>query len=262
MDILDEWDYMKNESTPHSVSYGCNKSVWWICKSGHSWQAIIGNRSILKRGCPYCSGSKTLPGFNDFKTWCITNNRQDLIQEWNNEKNEISIDNISPKNNRKVWWKCSLGHEWDATIGSRTNPSRPGGCPYCSKPPKRILVGFNDFESWCNNNDRNDLLTEWDYENNSILPSDVTFGSGKIIWWKCSKAHRWKTAINNRTCGSKTQCPICTRTQTSFPEQAVAFYLNSTFDIFQRYRIKGYEVDIFIPKYKIAIEYDGRFFHV
>lgn len=261
MDIINEWDKEKNESSPHDVSYGCNKTVWWICKLGHSWQAKIGNRSILKRGCPYCSGSKTLPGFNDFKTWCITNNRQDLIQEWNIEKNEISIDNISPKNNRKVWWKCSLGHEWDATIGSRTNPSRPGGCPYCSKPPKRILVGFNDFESWCKNNDRNDLLTEWDYENNSILPCEVTFGSGKIIWWKCNKAHRWKTAINNRTCGSKTQCPICTRTQTSFPEQAVAFYLTQIFDIFQRYRIKGYEVDIFIPKYKIAIEYDGRFFH-
>ena len=68
MDILDEWDYEKNESTPHNVSYGCYKSVWWICKYGHTWQAKIGNRSILKRGCPYCSGSKTLPGFNDFKT--------------------------------------------------------------------------------------------------------------------------------------------------------------------------------------------------
>ena len=259
--VLDEWDNERNKCTPHDISYASSKNFWWICKLGHSWQARIGNRTLLKRGCPYCSGSKTLPGFNDFKTWCIINKRQDLIQEWNNEKNEISIDNISPKNSRKVWWKCNLGHEWDATIGSRTNPLRPGGCPYCSKPPKKILVGFNDFESWCKNNNRNDLLAEWDYENNSILPSEVTFGSGKRIWWKCSKAHRWQAVINNRTCGSKTQCPICTRTQSSFPEQAIAFYLNSIFDILQRYRINGYEVDIFIPKYKIAIEYDGRFFH-
>ena len=261
MSLLDEWDYEKNECNPNEVSYGSNEYAWWKCSFGHFWKSKIGNRSLLKRGCPYCSGRKTLSGFNDFKTWCINNNREDLLKEWYYEKNDIAIEDISPQNNRKVWWKCSLGHEWDATIGSRTRSSRPSGCPYCSNPPKRVLVGFNDLESWCRANGREDLLSEWDYDENSITPKEVTFGSGKAVWWKCSKAHRWKTAINCRTTGSKTQCPICTRTQSSFPEQAVAYYLNQAFTILQRYRINGYEVDVYIPEHKIAVEYDGRFFH-
>ncbi len=259
--LLDEWDYERNSCTPNELSYGANQKVWWKCKYKHSWEAKVANRTILQRGCPYCSGRKTLSGFNDFKTWCLKNNREDLLLEWDYDKNSVAIDSISPQNSKKVWWKCALGHEWDATIGSRTNTLRPAGCPYCSKPPKRILIGFNDLESWCIANHREELLQEWDSEKNTITPKDVTFGSGKVIWWKCNKSHKWKTAINNRTCGSKTLCPICTRTQSSFPEQAVAYYLNSAFNILQRFRIEGYEVDIYLTDYRIAIEYDGRFFH-
>ena len=33
------------------------------------------------------------------------------------------------------------------------------------------------FEEWCKNNNREDLLNEWDYELNKILPSEITTGS-------------------------------------------------------------------------------------
>lgn len=167
---------------------------------------------------------------------------------------------MSHANSKKIWWKCELGHEWEATIASRTT-GRPSGCPYCSVPPKKILVGFNDLETWCKKNKRENLLSEWDYEKNDILPCEVTFGSGKYIWWKCNKNHEWKTQIHNRTEGSKTNCPICSRTQTSFPEQTISYYLMQKYDILQRYHVKGREVDVFLPKYNIAIEYDGLMWH-
>lgn len=169
---------------------------------------------------------------------------------------------------KKYWWIGACGHEWDAVISSRiavrqgkTQLVKSVGCPYCSNPPKRILVGFNDLESWCITNQRDNLLAEWDYEKNEISPTEVTFGSGKYVWWKCNKNHEWKTQVHNRTGGSKTNCPICARTQTSFPEQAVAFYLRKKYDILQRYKIKGREVDIFIPEFNIAVEYDGSIWH-
>lgn len=260
LELIDEWNFDKNELSPFEVSAGSDKRVWWRCELGHEWQAVIHNRTSLSRGCPYCSGRKTLPGFNDLETWCKENAREDLVDEWNAEKNDISMSRISPSNNKKVWWKCSLGHEWDATISSRTG-LRPAGCPYCSNPPKRILLGFNDFASWCSRNHMEYLLKEWNYDKNVIDPENVTFGSGERVWWKCNKNHEWRAQIHNRTNGSKTNCPICSRTQTSFPEQAIAFYLIQKFDILQRYKIKGYEVDIFVPNYNIAIEYDGNYFH-
>ena len=259
--IAKEWNYEKNGLLlPTGVTCKSDKKVWWRCALGHEWEARIANRQRGGIGCPYCSGRKTMKGFNDLETWCKNNKREDLLKEWNYEKNHILPQEISPANNKKVWWICSLGHEWDSTIGSRTT-GRPSGCPYCSNPPKRILVGFNDLETWCKVNHRENLLKEWDYDKNELTPIEVTFGSGKYVWWKCNKNHEWKAQVHNRTEGSKTNCPICARTQTSFPEQAVAFYLRKEYDILQRYRIKGREVDIFIPQFNIAIEYDGLMWH-
>lgn len=259
--ILDEWDAEKNaELTPERISYASNKKVWWICPKKHSYAAQIGNRTYLSRGCPYCSNSKVLEGYNDLKTWCTENNREDLLNEWDYEKNEQSPSQISAHNGKKVWWRCSLGHEWDSIIGSRTSTVRPSGCPYCSNPPKRILVGFNDFESWCRHNSKEYLLKEWNDERNTdITPKDVTYGSGTKVWWKCNRGHEWRVSPSNRVQG--TGCPVCSRTQTSFPEQAIAFYLSKSFNLLQRYRVSNYEIDIYLEDYGIGIEYDGMYYH-
>lgn len=64
--------------------------------------------------------------------YCIENNKQHLLNEWDYIKNNIL--NLTPNiitygSNKKVNWKCSFGHEWIATINSR---SRGNNCPYCS----------------------------------------------------------------------------------------------------------------------------------
>ena len=54
------------------------------------------------------------------------------------------------------------------------------------------------------------LVSEWDYEKSGDLtPNDVTAGSDKVVPWKCSKGHKWKTTINNRTKKIPTGCPYC-----------------------------------------------------
>lgn len=257
--LMSEYHFEKNKDIDiQNITLGSNKRVWWKCKEGHEWQAQINNR-YKGTGCPYCSGRRILAGYNDFATWCKSNGRKDLIEEWNIKRNKIEPTEVSPHNQRKVWWICSLGHEWDATIGSRTG-NRPSGCPYCSNPPKRILIGFNDFESWCKKNNKEYLLREWDATRNSgITPSDISYGSGSKIWWRCEKGHSWCVSLSNRVQG--TGCPVCSRTQTSFPEQAIAYYLSKEFRVLQRHRIGGYEIDIYLEDYRIGIEYDGLFFH-
>ena len=44
-----------------------------------------------------------------------------LVKEWNYEKNkDIDINKITLGSNKKVWWICDKGHEWQAVIASRT----------------------------------------------------------------------------------------------------------------------------------------------
>lgn len=206
------------------------------------------------------ASNKVICGINDLKTWCLKNDKESILREWDFSKNLIlSPENTSYASSKKVWWRCSLGHEWDCTVGSRTT-GRQSGCPYCSNPPKRILVGFNDFESWCIRNGKENLLNEWNIDKNTdFTPSEISFGSGKKVWWRCSRGHEWRVSPSNRIQG--TGCPVCSRTQTSFPEQAIAYYLSKSFSVLQRYREKGFEIDVFLEDYNIGIEYDGLFYH-
>lgn len=125
----------------------------------------------------------------------------DLINEWNWEKNnELGLypDKLTLGSGKKVWWRCELGHEWFAEICSRSSGR---GCPYCSN--KIILAGFNDLLTT-----HKELCNEWDYEKNDILPTQVSAGSSKKVWWVCNLGHSYLMTIYDRTC-SDNGCPYC-----------------------------------------------------
>ena len=55
----------------------------------------------------------------------------ELMAEWNWERNkDITPSQLTLGSNKKVWWKCVLGHEWEAIVSSR---NRGNGCPVCKK---------------------------------------------------------------------------------------------------------------------------------
>ncbi|MBR3173717.1 MAG: hypothetical protein IKF24_04240 [Eubacterium sp.] len=126
--------------------------------------------------------------------------RQDLLRDWNYEKNGILLPSeVSVGSNKKIWWKCEKGHEWEA---SPHNRSKGRGCPICSN--KLVLIGYNDLAT------KNPQLSfEWNYEKNgSLLPTQVSIGSSKKVWWKCEKGHEWEASVNSRT-KLGTNCPFC-----------------------------------------------------
>ena len=60
--IAKQWHQNKNgELTPDLVTKDSNKKVWWICKDGHEWEAVISNRT-KGTNCPYCSNKKVWRG--------------------------------------------------------------------------------------------------------------------------------------------------------------------------------------------------------
>lgn len=46
--------------------------------------------------------------------------------------------------------------------------------------------------------------------NGDLHPSDVSYGSIRPVWWRCSKNHTWETTPNQRTRpDSPRGCPYC-----------------------------------------------------
>ena len=123
-----------------------------------------------------------------------------LMKEWIWEKNENSNpEKLLETSKKKVWWRCSEGHEYQMTIDSRTSGSK---CPYCSG--RRVLSGFNDFATT-----NPELLLEWDYEKNSaegVEPTSVMRKNTAKVWWKCLYGHpSYCVAINKKQadCGCR-----------------------------------------------------------
>ena len=108
--IAGQWDSSKNHLYPNEVHAHSNKYAWWLCQNGHSWKAIINNRTARGRGCPYCSGFLAIPGETDLFT-----RNPDLAKEWDYEKNTLSIHNTTECSKKKAWWKCGKGHSWLGT---------------------------------------------------------------------------------------------------------------------------------------------------
>lgn len=95
---------------------------------------------------------------------------------------------------KKRYWKCPIGHSYQATPKSRT--SSRTGCPYCAG--RKVLVGFNDLQS---------KFPEVASQAHGWDPTSVTAHSGQKRDWKCPQGHLYATVINDRSNG--VGCPYC-----------------------------------------------------
>lgn len=181
--------------TPWQTAYGSTQKVWWICAKGHIWQAAVNTRTANHTDCPYCTGRVPWPGETD-----LAAQHPDLAREWHTTKNlPLTPEQVLPGSEKKVWWCCRQGHEWQAQIRSRVNGC---GCPVCTN--RVVVPGVNDLASRFP-----DLAQEWDAAaNGPLTPRDVTFGAKRSVWWRCAKGHSWRVSVQSRTLDG-TGCPIC-----------------------------------------------------
>lgn len=190
------WHPFRNgRLTPEFVSIASSKKVWWLGSCGHEWQSTVAYE-VMSGKCPYCTGKKVLKGFND-----LASQKPEIACQWNGRKNaELRPENVTVGSGKHVWWICEKGHEWQASIVSRTREKQSCGCPICSN--HQLLTGYNDVASDM------ELLKNWDYEKNKILPENVCISTEQKVFWKCFKCgYRWEGRVNRQRQGKG--CPNC-----------------------------------------------------
>jgi hypothetical protein len=186
---------------PSLVTAATPKKKNWRCSKGHIWDASVGSRTNLNSGCPVCSGQRVLEGFNDL---------QSQFPEIAAEAYGWDPKTVTAGTKKKKNWRCSKGHIWDASVGSRTN--RNYGCPICAG--QKVLAGFNDLQTKFP-----DIAAEaygWD-------PSLVTSATPKKKSWRCGKGHIWDASVASRT-NLNSGCPVCAEYGFN-PEKDAWFYL-------------------------------------
>lgn len=198
-EIAARWHPTRNGVlTPDRVMPATHKKFWWLCGQGHEWQSVP-SVLIQGSGCPYCAGKRAIPGETDLAT-----RYPELAAQWHPLKNgELLSTEVGPGSMKKVWWRCDLGHDYEAYVFSRVQGS---GCPYCSG--RKAWPGFNDLATTFP-----PLAQEWHPSLNGMLtPRQVTRGSHKKVWWQCREGHVWKAAVYARAKKNGTGCPVCAGT--------------------------------------------------
>ena len=185
--LQSQWDHLKNAHLSNVViKPQANTKVWWTCSQcpdghAHKWLAAPSSRFDRKgrKGsrCPFCANRKVCQ-HNSLHT-----KAPHLVPEWS-ETNECSPHDFTVSSNKKAWWRCKCGCEWEATISSRTDLGT--GCPDCaavrrsSKRQRHLTCTESQHE----------MLQFWDWEVNaeaSLDPSKLRCRSNKKAHWLCNR---------------------------------------------------------------------------
>ena len=124
-EIAKEWHPTKNKGlSPEDFTYGSHKEVWWLCPSGHAYEASLSNRAF-GTGCPYCSGNRV----NSENS--LAAKRPDLVAEWHPTKNgQLTPHDVTAGSDKVVFWQCARGHVWERSVHHRKR-IKGIGCPEC-----------------------------------------------------------------------------------------------------------------------------------
>ena len=231
-------DYKNNKT---KIAYTCNNC-------GRTGEAIPS--SLLRgHGCKYCGRIKASTA--------------------RRKTNEAFIKQLAEKNpgvqpleeyvnsSTRIRCRCTCGNIWSTTPVHLLSGQR---CKQCQ--PNRTTRTSVSHKGPKKSNDQ--FQAELQIANPTIEAREEYNGTANKKLFRCRDCgyewHGWPRSVLNGQ-----GCPACKkRWNTSFPEQAVFFYVRQVYaDAINSYK-KGFgqsELDIYIPSIKTGIEYDGRNWH-
>lgn len=109
---------------------------------------------------------------NSLYSRCIAEGKQDLLAEWDAEKNApLTTETVAAGSHKRVWWRCAEGHSWQSEVRVRFGGAK---CPFCAQ--RSLCSGSNDLATLMP-----DIAAQWDYDKNgSLRPCDVLPGEQSI----------------------------------------------------------------------------------
>lgn len=236
-DFLQYWDYDKNTILPSETRPQSRYEAWWKCENNHSYQKMMMTFIQSNQKCPHCLTKKRE------KNKVKNHKRLHEYQLWYFDTDNIDEKYVSDK--KHYQWKCpKKGHIFKKPLNYMDFT-----CPACRVENKSLQTMYPELSKEYSNN-------------NELSPNQITYNSAKQVEWICQEGHSWKAAVYARV-NNKTGCPHCSNAGSSQAERELVDFLHDYTQVETRnkYIIPPYEVDIYLPEYNIAIEYNGVYWH-
>ena len=119
-ELMAEWNWEKNNELgfdPHALTHGSNVKVWWKCKEGHEWQAVIRSRT-RGNGCPFCKKELQTSFPEQVIYFYIKNQFPDSINRY--VDNGMELDIFTPSTSIGIEYDGKHFHtEWPSAFRKR-----------------------------------------------------------------------------------------------------------------------------------------------
>ncbi|CAN5190727.1 hypothetical protein BH11CYA1_BH11CYA1_47910 [soil metagenome] len=133
----------------------------------------------------------------------------EAARQWLYEKNcGFGPEDFSFGSSVKCWFKCPSGKDHIfqsalSTVGrSWKNGSWTQACAFCRGLKPSVTNSLAKLHP--------ELVPEWVKSLNDCDPTQISFGSNYMAWWRCKKRHTWQAIVCNRTV-SGSGCPRCNK---------------------------------------------------
>ncbi len=217
---------------------GSQSQMTWRCANGHEWQGTYSN--IVNRGkwCPWCAGNKV-----DSATQLVR--AQQVSQSHGGEL----LTPAYTGNKVPMRWRCSEGHEWNASFG--TVVGRGAWCGRCRGSQREAHEQLAKAQEIAAS------------KNGRCLDAGYLSNSEKMLW-QCERGHRWRATFYS-VVQAGSWCPTCSA---GLKERLVRHTLEILFGVpFKKHR-PGWlqnpatgrlmELDGLNPELRLAFEYQGQ----
>lgn len=137
-----------------------------------------------------------------FYDWCIENNRMDLNDRFDEDKNGCTTKDVGYKSNLKYWFKCPQGlHESEAVVMSSVTRDQNKRllCNKCNSVAQFVIDKFGEDYLW----------SHW-RDDNELSPWDIPHGSKAIVVkLQCIEKsyHKYEQVAGKFSIGRG--CPYC-----------------------------------------------------
>lgn len=258
------WDKGNNKISSDSVSIHADLKGTFVCNGinndlpDHSFVATVSNVVACWKqgnlGCPVCAGKKIVRGVNDFES-----RYPQFAKYWDYELNDEKPWEVNYNSEKNYHFICDKGHKFMRDPCHMRRGMSGNGCPVCRG--RRIIEGSNDLLS-----QRPDVAGNWVSELNDLAVNEVTVRSNQYAYFKCS-SKRCNNIFREKICAVTSTnglCPDCRNRTYSDAEKDLAEYIkNLGFNIVTNSKLTGNSqtFDIYVPERKLAIEYNGLYWH-
>lgn len=272
-EIADMYDKSGRNTIPSDkIPHGSSEKCYFYCDGSRRGlkphifrkslsaeiQAVKNNHK--GNGCPICQGTVLAEGVNDFKTM-----NPEIAAQWDYELNDCAPEDVYFESEEKYHFVCKHGHKFvgDPKHLMRSKGTSSLGCPVCHG--KEVIPGVNDIYTLFPKK-----MEEWLWNTNieepyNLDPRQVSQYSNRLGVFRCRNCGKlYETTVSNWINDAVVSCEDCRSRNWSYTEKEIAETIESWgIKIETQHPICGrkYLLDIYVPDKKIAIEYNGLYWH-